>query len=195
MRFVSKKVIEIRRELSDLDRFALDFVRILRKHSRYSIVSGYVSILLGRARASEDIDIIIPPAGLPEFLRLLEGIESAGFYCLNEETGEDIYEHLKSGVAARFAKLKTVIPNVELKFAKSRIDDITLDDAIAIMLGKEELKVSPLELQIAFKEAVLKSPKDMEDARHIRNVAAGHLDAGLIKKYGVMLDGLYRRKP
>jgi hypothetical protein len=42
-------------------------------------------------------------------------------------------------------------------------------------------------LQIAFKEKVLKSPKDIEDARHLRNVAEGHLDFDLIKKYEVLL--------
>ena len=42
MRFVSGKVIEIGRELSDLDAFVLDFIKILRKHTDYVIISGYV---------------------------------------------------------------------------------------------------------------------------------------------------------
>ena len=60
MKFTDKKTIQIDRELSDLDKFTLDFVKILKKHTKYVIVSGYVAILLGRARASEDVDIIIP---------------------------------------------------------------------------------------------------------------------------------------
>ena len=71
------------------------------------------------------------------------------------------------------------------------IDDLTLKKAITVTLGKEELRTSPLELQIAFKEKVLKSPKDMEDAEHLRMVAKGHLDEGLLKAYGRMLDEFY----
>ena len=60
MKFIDKKTIHIDRELSDLDTFAVNFTKILQKHTAYVIVSGYVAILLGRARASEEIDIIIP---------------------------------------------------------------------------------------------------------------------------------------
>jgi len=57
MEFIDKKSIKIDRELSELDCFTLDFIRILEKHVNYVLVHGYVSILLGRARASEDVDI------------------------------------------------------------------------------------------------------------------------------------------
>ena len=62
--------IEIDRELSDLDCFTLDFVNILERHTNYVIVSGYVAILLGRARASEDIDSIIPKIDFSMFQSL-----------------------------------------------------------------------------------------------------------------------------
>jgi hypothetical protein len=192
MEFVSCNEIRIERELSDLDIFALDFIRILRKHSGYTIVSGYVSILLGRARASEDIDIIIPRTKLSEFLSLLKDVTDAGFYCLNEEKSEDIFDHMNSGLAARFARKGKVIPNIEIKFAKSRIDEISLSKTLTVRIGKEELVVSCLELQVAFKETVLKSPKDMEDARHIREVAKGHLNLVQVEKYRRLLHEIYR---
>ena len=118
MKFVSENVIEINRELSELDLFAIDFIKVLRKHTKYVIISGYVSILLGRARASEDIDIIIPKMRLPEFLQLFMEIKANGFYCLNSGAGENGYEYLKDNIALRFAKEGDVIPNIELKFAK-----------------------------------------------------------------------------
>jgi len=34
----------------------------------------------------------------------------------------------------------------------------------------------------------LKSPKDIEDARHIRNVAEGHINKNKIMEYEEMLD-------
>jgi len=49
---INPKRIRLDRELSDLDRFAINFSKIISRHTRYVIVSGYVSILLGRARVS-----------------------------------------------------------------------------------------------------------------------------------------------
>lgn len=191
MRFVSENVIEINRELSELDLFAIDFVNVLRKHTNYVIISGYVSILLGRARASEDIDIIIPKMHLHGFLQLFSDIKANGLYCLNSGTGENAYEYLSENLALRFAKEGNVIPNIELKLAKNKIDEITLNKTITVKIGKEELVISHLELQIAFKEAVLKSPKDIEDARHIRNVAKGYLHEELIEQYKRVLHEFY----
>lgn len=45
--------------------------------------------------------------------------------------------------------------------------------------------------QIVFKEEVLKSPKDLDDAMHIKDVAKGYLDNKLFQKYKVMLRGFY----
>jgi hypothetical protein len=194
MKFVSGKRIEIGRELSDLDIFALDFIRILGRHTEYTVVSGYVSILLGRARTSEDIDIIIPKMDFQIFRALLRDIARGGFYCLNAEEDEDIFDQIKSKTAVRFAKLEKVIPNIELKFAKNKFDEMGLKNKITIKLESGEIAISPLEMQIAFKEEILRSPKDIEDARHIRNVASAHLDKKMIGKYKVMLHGFYGRK-
>jgi len=50
--FISKSKIKICREISDLDSFTLDFLKILEKHSKYVVISGYVAILLGQLRNS-----------------------------------------------------------------------------------------------------------------------------------------------
>ena len=48
--------IKLEKELNDLDQFVIDFTSVLNKeHIIYVIVSGYVSILFGRNRASEDL--------------------------------------------------------------------------------------------------------------------------------------------
>jgi len=95
MEFVSKKLIKINRVLSDLDKFTLKFVRILRKHTEYVIISGYVSILLGRARASEDVDIIIPRMDEAHFSRFVEDLKKNGFECLNADKTEEISQNCK----------------------------------------------------------------------------------------------------
>jgi hypothetical protein len=187
MRFIDKTTLEIDRELSDLDRLALDFVTVLEKHTSYVIVSGYVSILLGRARASEDIDIIIPKIAFPTLKKLVHDLKEKGFYCINEEKDSDIFECLTEGIAVRFAKQNTMIPNIEMKWAKNTIDEVTLQTHLTVILPMGTLRISQLELQIAFKEMVLRSPKDREDARHLRKIAEGYLDNKLLQHYKEML--------
>jgi hypothetical protein len=187
MRFIDSTTLEIKRDLSDLDLLALEFITILEKHTPYVIVSGYVSILLGRARVSEDIDIIIQKVTLPTLKKLVLELKENGFYCIKEEKESDIFEYLTEGLAVRFARQHTMIPNIELKWAKNRIQNLALHKTITVILPQGTLHISNLELQIAFKEKVLRSSKDREDARHIRKVAEGYLDKKLLQHYKEML--------
>lgn len=191
MEFISNNNIIIQRELSDLDLFTINFVRILRKQTLYVVVSGYVAILLGRSRASEDVDIIIPRLTREVFEKLVVDLKKDDFYCLQVDDINEMYEYLTNNFALRFAKNKTVIPNIELKFAKNNIDAISLQNTVTIKLNDEEIITSAFELQIAFKEEVLKSPKDIEDARHIRTVAQEHLNIALLNEYKRMLHDTY----
>ena len=93
--------------------------------------------------------------------------------------------------AVRFAKKDNTIPNVELKWVKHKFDNLALENTIDVKLSKGNLKISHLELQIAFKEEVLKSPKDLDDAEHIKDVAKEYLDNKLVEKYREMLRGFY----
>lgn len=53
----SKDLVILRNTyLSEVDKFVLDFVSILKNHFKYVIVSGYVAILFGRPRGTEDIE-------------------------------------------------------------------------------------------------------------------------------------------
>ncbi|MBI5392643.1 hypothetical protein HZA96_02130 [Candidatus Woesearchaeota archaeon] len=191
MRFISKNEIEINKELSDLDVFTLAFIRILEKYTQYIVISGYVAILLGRSRASEDVDIIIPKTSPEKIEQLIVELKKNNFYCLQADTIVEIYNYLKDNIAVRFAKNDTVIPNIELKLVKNKIDVISFQNMITVKLNDKQITISQLELQIAFKEEVLKSPKDIEDARHLRNVAAEHLNISLINTYKRMLHEIY----
>jgi len=192
MKFIDKKTIKIDREISDLDNFTLDFIKILEKNTDYVIVSGYVAILLGRARASEDVDVIIPKIDFPKFQSLYTELKKNNFYCLNAEEVSTVYDYLKNNLAVRFAKNDTIIPNIEMKWIKSDFDRFALENTIDVNLSKGKLRISHLELQIAFKEEVLKSPKDLEDARHLEKIAEGYLDNKLINKYREMLREFYK---
>jgi len=192
MKFIDKETIKIDRELSDLDNFTLDFIKILEKNTDYVIVSGYVAILLGRARASEDVDVIIPKINFSKFQSLYTQLKKNDFYCLNSEEVSTVYDYLKDNLAVRFAKKDTMIPNIEMKWTKSDFDKIALENTIDVVLSKGKIRISHLELQIAFKEEVLKSPKDLEDARHIEKIAESYLDNKLINKYRESLREFYK---
>ena len=192
MKFIDKETIKIDRELSDLDNFTLDFIKILEKNTDYVIVSGYVAILLGRSRASEDVDVIIPKIDFSKFQSLYDELKKNNFYCLNSEEVSTVYDYLKDNLAVRFAKNDTLIPNIEMKWIKSDFDKIALEKTIDVILSGGKIRISHLELQIAFKEEVLKSPKDLEDARHIEKIAESFLDNKLINKYRERLREFYK---
>jgi len=57
--FTKKKIILNNKVVNRLDEFVLTFTSVLdRMKINYVIVSGYVAIVFGRSRATEDIDII-----------------------------------------------------------------------------------------------------------------------------------------
>ncbi len=190
MKFVDDKTIKIDKTLNEVDKFAINFVKILEKHMDYVIVSGYVAILLGRSRATEDVDIIIPKIDKDKLRLLYEDLLKNGYWCLNSSDLEDMWDLLTSKHSIRFAIELEVNPNVELKFLKDVYDQMALRNPVTIVINEnEKLKTSFLELQIAFKEEVLKSNRDIEDAKHLRLVAEGHLNEVLINDYKKRLRG------
>ncbi|MCX6815870.1 MAG: hypothetical protein NT120_03390 [Candidatus Aenigmarchaeota archaeon] len=183
---ITKSGIKIDRELSALDKFAIDFSRIMQRHTKYVIVSGYVSILMGRARVSEDIDMLVPVMGEEEWSSIYNDLVKEGYYCLNADV-HGSYTYLKDNIAVRFAPKGSVIPNMEILFAAGKIQKIALATGITAAIGKSSIVISNLELQIAYKENILKSPKDIEDARHIRLVMGKHINAQRLREYKRML--------
>ena len=139
MKFINKKTIEINRELSELDKFAIDFTNILKKHTNYVIVGGYVAILLGRARASEDIDVITPRIDFATFEMLYQDIKKNDFYCLNAEKESEVFEYLEDNLAVRFAINNTMIPNIELKWAKNDFDKIALEKTLDVKIRNKSV--------------------------------------------------------
>jgi hypothetical protein len=170
MEILNKKTIKLNKELNLLDKFVLEFVRILEKHVNYVIVSGYVAILFGRARSTEDIDIIISKISKKKFEKLWNEIEKNNFWCLNATNSEEAYNSLIEGIPIRFAKKGKIIPNIELKFCEKEIDRQTLRNRIKVIVKNRKIFISPIEMQIAYKETVLKSEKDLEDALHLREI-------------------------
>jgi hypothetical protein len=159
---VNKKEIILDRNLNNLDKFVLNFIKCI---DNYVIVSGYVSILLGRTRATEDVDLLIPKMSKGDFVKIWEKIINKGFWCINTSDANQAYEMLKEH-AVRFAEIKKPIPNIEFKFIKNELDEFSYKHKIKVILNLDSFYISPLELQIAYK-LFLGSEKDIEDARHL----------------------------
>jgi len=189
MKFIDSKTIQIDRTLNPVDLFTLAFIELLEKYTSYVIVSGYVAILLGRNRGTDDIDIIIQKCTKEQFISLYNDLISHNYWCLNTEEIDELYDLLLSKHSIRFAVKPSVSPNVEIKFAKDYYDSFALQHTLTILIGNKPLKTSLLELQIAYKEEVLKSNKDLEDAEHIRKVAEGHINLALVNHYKKELRG------
>lgn len=173
----------VERPKSELDGFVDEFVRLLEKQNiRYAIVSGYVSILFGRSRNSEDIDLFIEKLDSGKFKAFWTEATKT-FECINTNNEEGAYKnYLGERIAIRFCKREEVIPNIELRFPKTELDQWTLDNASSGIFNGRLFKISPLELQIPYK-LYLGSDKDFEDARHLWLVSKEHLNSGLLKEF------------
>ena len=69
-------VIVINKELTDLDLFVMEFTEILKKYSKYLIVSDFVSISTGMDSETENVDILVPIIPKEIFSKLFEQLEN-----------------------------------------------------------------------------------------------------------------------
>jgi len=185
-----KNTIKFERALSGLDRLVLKFTKILDSQKiDYVIVSGYIAILFGRSRNTEDVDLFVEEMPLEKFKQFWEELGRKGFECINESNPESAYRnYLKESLALRFAVKGTFEPNFELKFPKTDLNQYSLKNKIVVEIGGEKLNISKMELQIAFK-LYLGSDKDIEDAIHLWEMFKGRLNrevfAGFVKRLKV----------
>lgn len=172
---------------SKLDIFVIDFINVLKKYVDYVVVSGYVSILFGRSRGTEDIDILIKKIDIDTFTKLHQELIEKKYWFLNAESSKELYEMLDDRLAIRVALKDAVIPNIEIKFVKSELDMVSLNEHNVVKIGRQSINISPIELQIAFK-LYLGSDKDIEDAVYLYDIFLEHLDKAKLKQYMNVLE-------
>ena len=156
-----------------LDIFAESFCNIINKHITYIICSGFVAIASGRSRGTEDIDMIIEKIPKIKFIELHKELIKNDFICIQSDDPEEIYEnYLVKGDSIRYVWNEEGFfpPEMEVKFAKDEIDLEQLKNRIKLPLTKLDIYFSPIDYNIAFKEELLRSDKDIEDAKHLRIV-------------------------
>jgi len=178
-------VIVINRSLTMLDGFVRDFLKVLTKYSDYLIVSGFVSIMSGRTRATEDVDVLVPIMEKARFKELFEEVCKNGFWCYQGEDAEEPYNYLKNFDSIRFARINEVFPNIEFspinETKKAKYFEFTHPQKVRV--ENFEFKIPPIEFEILYKEIVLTGKKDIEDAKHLRTFFADILDKEKFKKY------------
>jgi hypothetical protein len=169
------------KQITLLDRFVLDFIQVLEPQTPYVIVSGYVAILFGRSRGTEDVDILVPRLEKAAFVALHDALLHGGYEFLNAEDANGLYEMLTGKMGIRVAKTGQFIPNIELKFFKDEVDRSVFQNRLEVILPDTHVYISPIEIQIAYK-IWLGSPKDIEDALFLFEIFRGHLDQALLKE-------------
>jgi len=169
--------------ITQLDAFVLNFISHLERHVDYVIISGYIPILFGRTRGTEDVDVFIKNIDKETFTSFYREVISDEFYFLNPEDENGLFEMLTEHLAIRAAKKNTFIPNIELKFIKDEIDLFTIEKKINLILNnKHHLYISPIEVEIPYK-LYLGSEKDIEDALYLWDIFKDYLDISLIRRF------------
>lgn len=174
------------RQTSDrniLDDVCLRFCHVLENHTHYSVVSGFVAISSGRTRGTEDIDVILERVPEAAFQLIHVDLLEHGFSCIQSADAKALYrDYLSAGIPIRYIYKNHLLPEMELKLAKDVVDEYQLKTRVKLPLTGLDVWFSNVNVNIAFKEELLKSEKDMEDARHLRLVFDEQVDENEIKK-------------
>ncbi len=170
------------RRLSELDLFVCRVLDILTLYTPYVIVSGYVAILFGRTRSTEDVDILIPVCDVSSFLLLHDRFIEHGYEFLSAEDGCGLHSMLTSGSGIRLCEKDKFIPNIEIKFIRNESDAYSFKNRISFITNDRTFWIGPLEMQIAYK-FWLGSGKDIEDAIFIREISRDFIDEDLLREF------------
>ncbi|MFA7707679.1 MAG: hypothetical protein WCX73_01905 [Candidatus Pacearchaeota archaeon] len=170
----------MKREVNDktiLDNFVEEFTKIVERHCKYIIVSGFVAIAHGRSRGTEDIDMIIESIAKYRFINLHNELIKNGFECMQSKNPENIYDdYLIENTSVRYTRKDEFLPEMEIKLAKDELDEYQLKTRRKLPFTGLDVYFSSIEMNIAFKEELLKSDKDLEDARHLRIIYKDELN-------------------
>jgi len=177
----------VERGPNQLDELAIEFSKILDRFDiEHVYVAGYVSILAGRARSTEDVDVLIE--------RIDEGTADELAETLDEERFwgpamplSSMYEMLENGDNIWVAPEDQITPHLEVKFARDEFDRASLESAITARIGDEAVPIGPFELQIAYK-LYLGAQKDVEDAVHLYTLFERSLSVARLEEWVTRLD-------
>lgn len=165
-----------------LDTLVLSVVGILEDLGiEYAVVSGYVAVLFGRARATEDIDVIVERFDEQRAAELTAALRDAGYWG-SAMPLDDMHATLSDDLPVRVAEEDHRVPNVELKFATDEYDRLSLANTVPVQLAEGTLQIGSIELQIAYK-LDMGAQKDFEDALYLYEVTERTLNHETLEAY------------
>lgn len=190
---LSDESLSVSRTLSDLDRSVIEFTEVLSSSAiDYVIVSGYVVILTGRSRATEDVDVILEPLSEDETEDLVDTLKEHDYWGMAMPLDET-YAMLSDGDRIRIAREDAMYPNFEVWFASNDVEREALARSLTAEFDGSRIEVSPIELQIAYKLRLAQAAgstagKDFEDALHLYLTFEGRFNTGRLERYVEELD-------
>lgn len=180
------ETLVVGREPNQLDELAMAFSTVLDRLSiRHVFVSGYVAILAGRARSTEDIDVLVEPFDAETADRLSRELEANGYWGPAMPLSE-LYDQLANDANVWVAPEGQVSPHLEVKFADDEFDRASLENSLDARIGDSVLPVGPIELQIAYK-LYLGTRRDFEDAVHLYQLLGESLSADRLRVWSERL--------
>jgi hypothetical protein len=177
----------VEREPNQLDELSIRFSELLdRLEIEHVYVAGYVSILAGRARSTQDIDVLIERIDEETADELAKTLDENGFWGPAMPLAS-MYEMLDTGDNIWVAPTDQITPHLEVKFARDEFDRASLENASTARVGGESVPIGPLELQIAYKLS-LGAQKDVEDAVHLYALFEESLSVSRLEEWTTRLD-------
>lgn len=159
-------VLVVERAPNQLDELALSFSAVLNRFEiDHVFIAGYVAILAGRARSTEDVDVLIEELDETTASRLATTLDDEGFWGPAMPL-DSMSEMLANGDNIWVAPDDQITPHLEVKFVRDEFDRASLENSTTARIGGDTIPIGPLELQIAYK-LHLGAQKDLEDAVHL----------------------------
>ena len=172
-----------------LDAFTEDFCDVVQKYTEYIVVSGFVAIASGRARGTEDIDMIVSRIPIEYFVALHQELVDKGFVCMQSADAKTIYvDYLSKDLSVRYTYESHLLPQMEVKMEKDPVDTYQLKTKTKLPLTGLDIWFSNINVNLAFKEHLLKSDKDLEDAKHLRIVYSELVNEAEINKVRELIE-------
>ena len=186
---IKEDLITINRDLTELDLFVRDFLDVLKKHSDYLVMSGFVSISTGRARGTEDIDILVPIMDKDKFNDIFNDLQKNGFWCYQGGVSAEVYTSIQDMNSIRFARIDEMFPNIEFIpiDETKKAQYFELKHPRKIKIKDFEFKIPQIEFEILYKEIVLSGKKDIADAKHLRTFFSGILKEEKFREYELII--------
>jgi hypothetical protein len=177
----------VEREPNQLDELAIAFSKLLDRFDiGHVYIAGYVSILAGRARSTEDIDVLIAEIDEATSDELAAALDEEGFWGPAMPL-TSMYEMLENGDNVWVAPDDQITPHLEVKFARDEFDRASLANAITARIDGVDIPIGPLELQTAYK-LYLGAQKDIEDAVHLYTLFEESLSEARLETWVRRLD-------